>query len=222
MNLNLSADEVLTTTRAVRKRLDFDRPVEDEVIRECLEIALQSPSGSNAQSWLFLVVTDEAKRVALADLYRQSFDSIYRESDLAASVAYGGDDPARIATQDRVMDSASYMADNFHRAPVMVIPCLPMKIDGAANMMASSMLGSILPATWSFMLAARERGLGTSWTTLHLVFEKQAAEILGIPFEEVSQVALIPVAYTKGTDFKPAQREPVESVTYWNTWGERA
>lgn len=222
MNLNLTADEVLTTTRAVRKRLDFDRPVEDEVIRECLDIALQSPSGSNAQNWLFLVVTDDAKRVALADLYRQSFDSIYRNSDLAASVAYSGEDPARIATQDRVMDSASYMADNFHRAPVFLIPCLPMKIDGAANMMASSMLGSILPATWSFMLAARERGLGTSWTTLHLVFEEQAAEILDIPFDEVSQVALIPVAYTKGTDFKPAQREPADSVTYWNTWGERA
>jgi len=222
LNLNLTADEVLTTTRAVRKRLDFDRPVEDEVIRECLDIALQSPSGSNAQNWLFLVVTDDAKRVALADLYRQSFDSIYRNSDLAASVAYSGEDPARIATQDRVMDSASYMADNFHRAPVFLIPCLPMKIDGAANMMASSMLGSILPATWSFMLAARERGLGTSWTTLHLVFEEQAAEILDIPFDEVSQVALIPVAYTKGTDFKPAQREPADSVTYWNTWGERA
>ena len=222
MNLNLTADEVLTTTRAVRKRLDFDRPVEDEVIRECLEIALQSPSGSNSQNWLFLVVTDEAKRRALADLYRQSFDSIYRNSDLAASIAYSGDDQARLATQERVMDSASYMSDNFHRAPVMLIPCLPMKLDGESAMMASSMLGSILPATWSFMLAARERGLGTSWTTLHLVFEEQAAEILGIPFAEVTQVALIPVAYTKGTDFKAAQREPVESVTYWNTWGERS
>jgi nitroreductase len=222
LNLNLSADEVLTTTRAVRKRLDFDRPVEAEIIKECLEIALQSPSGSNSQNWLFLVVTDEAKRRALADLYRQSFDSIYRNSDLAASVAYSGDDAARLATQQRVMNSAGYMSDNFHRAPVMLIPCLPMKLDGESAMMASSMLGSILPATWSFMLAARERGLGTSWTTLHLVFEEQAAEILGIPFDEVTQVALIPVAYTKGTNFKPAPREPAESVTYWNTWGEKS
>lgn len=219
MKLHLSADEVLTTTRAVRKRLDFERPVEDDIIMECLDIALQSPTGSNSQNWLFLVVTDETKRMALAELYRQAW-AIYQDMDGAAANIDTGGDAARAATQERVMGSAGYMAENFHRAPAMLIPCLPAKLDGGPNIMASSLLGSILPATWSFMLAARERGLGTSWTTLHLMFEEQAAEILDIPFAEVSQCALIPIAYTKGTDFKPAPREPASTVTYWNTWGD--
>jgi nitroreductase len=220
LNLNLSADEVLTTTRAVRKRLDFDRPVEPEIINECLDIALQSPTGSNSQNWLFMVVTDADKRMALAELYRQAW-AAYKDMDGSAANIDVGSDVARAATQERVMDSASYMAENFHRAPVMLMPCLPVKLDGGPNMMSSSLLGSILPATWSFMLAARERGLGTSWTTLHLMFEEQAAEVLGIPFAEVSQCALIPVGYTKGTDFKVAPRDPADSVTYWNSWGQR-
>jgi nitroreductase len=215
--LHLGADDVLRTTRAVRKRLDFERPVEDAVLRECLELAVQAPSGSNSQSWRWVVVTDAAKKQALADLYGQAF-AVYKGMDGNAGNVYKGDDGARIEQQGRVMDSAQFLADNMHRVPAMVIPCLPMKLDGAPNLMAAAMYGSILPAAWSFMLAARERGLGTSYTTLHLMFEEQAAAVLGIPFEAVTQVALITVGYTKGTDFKPALREPLDTVVSFNGW----
>jgi nitroreductase len=216
-NLNLSADEVLRTTRAVRRRLDFDRPVEDDVLRACLELAVQAPSGSNSQSWRWVVVTDPEKKAALGALYAQAFD-IYRGMDGNAGNVYKGDDETRIAQQGRVMDSAQYLADNMGRVPAMVIPCLPMRLDGAPNLLAAAMYGSILPAAWSFMLAARERALGTSYTTLHLMFEEQAAEVLGIPYAEATQVALITVGYTKGTDFKPARREPLDTVVSFNGW----
>jgi nitroreductase len=215
--LNLSADDVLTTTRAVRKRLDFDRPVEESVLRECIELAVQAPSGSNSQSWRWVVVTDPAKKEALGSLYAQAFE-IYKGMDGNAGNIYKGDDATRVAQQGRVMDSAQFLADNMGRVPAMVIPCLPMRIDGAPNLMAAAMYGSILPAAWSFMLAARERGLGTSYTTLHLMFEEQAAAVLDIPFAEATQVALITVGYTKGTDFKPARREPLDTVVSFNGW----
>lgn len=215
--LNLSANEVLSTTRAVRKRIDFDRPVEDEVLRECLELALQSPTGSNAQSWQWVVVTDAEKKRALGELYARAFE-MYKGFDGNAANAYTGPDTTRIAQQGRVMDSAQYLADRMGEVPAMLIPCLPVRMDGAPNIMAASLYGSILPGVWSFMLAARERGLGTSWTTLHLLHEEEAARILDIPFAEVTQVALIAVGYTKGTDFKPARREPLDTVLHWNSW----
>ena len=215
--LNLSADEVLATTRSVRKRLDFDRPVEDAVLRECLELALQSPSGSNAQSWQWVVVTEAEKRKALGELYARAFE-IYKGIDQNAANVYQGPDQQRAAQQGRVMDSAQYLADRMGQVPAMLIPCLPVRLDAAPNLMAAPMYGSILPGVWSFMLAARERGLGTSWTTLHLFFEEEAAAILDIPYAEVTQVALIAVGYTKGTDFKPARREPLDTVLHWNSW----
>jgi nitroreductase len=215
--LNLAADELLSTTRSVRKRLDFDRPVDDDVLRECLDLALQAPTGSNAQNWQFVVVTDAQKKKALGDVYRRAFD-IYEQMPQNAAKIYGGSDPTRVAQQDRVMDSARYLADRMGEVPAMLIPCLAMRIDGAPNMAAASMYGSVLPAAWSFMLAARERGLGTSWTSLHLMFEEEAAAIVGIPFAEVTQLALIAVGYTQGTDFKPARREPLDTVVHWNAW----
>jgi nitroreductase len=217
MRLNLSADEVLSTTRAVRKRLDFDRPVEREVLEECLHLALQAPSGSNAQGWQFVVVTDADKRAGLAELYKRSWAG-YADSPRSAARAYTGDDPDRLATQSRVMGSAEYLAHNFERVPVMVIPCHPGRLDGAPAMAQAAVHGSVLPATWSFMLAARERGLGTAWTSLHLAFERKAAELLGIPYDQVTQLALITVGYTKGTDFKPAPRVPLDQVVHWDSW----
>ena len=216
-HLQLSADDVLRTTRAVRKRLDFDRPVEDDVLRECLDLAVQAPSGSNSQNWRWVVVTDPDKKQALAELYVQAFE-IYKGMDGNAGNIYTGADGERVAQQARVMDSAQFLADNMARVPAMLIPCLPMKLDGMPNLMAAAMYGSILPAAWSFMLAARERGLGTSYTTLHLMFEEQAAAVLDIPFAEVSQVALITIGYTKGTDFKPAVRKPLDTVVSFNGW----
>jgi len=221
MKLGLSADDLLSTTRAVRKRLDFDKPVEPEVIKECLEAAIQSPTASNTQMWQWMVVTDPEKRAGLADLYRQGFE-IYSNSDMAASAAAGDVDADRQAQQDRVMTSAQYLNENFHRVPVMLIPILPMKLDGAPAAMSTATLGSILPGAWSFMLAARERGLGTAWTTIHLMFEQQAAELLGIDFENTTQCALITCGYSKGTDFKPAKRPPIETVLHWDEWGGSA
>lgn len=214
--LDLTLDQLLTTTRSVRKRLDFSRPVEQEVIRECLEIALQAPSGSNSQRWHFVVVTDADKRMAIADLYRKGFYA-YRNSGVSNPAQYAHN-PERERTQERIVSSADYLAEHMHEAPVLLIPCIAGRTDGLPGNAQAGVWGSILPATWSFMLAARARGLGTAWTTLHLPYEKEAAEVLGIPYDKVMQAALIPIAYTLGTDFKPAAREPLETVVHWNEW----
>jgi len=214
--LDLTPDELLSTTRAVRKRLDLDRPVPLELVRECVELALQAPSGSNQQGWHFVVVTDEAKRAALGAIYKKAFDVYETLPFAAANLSY--DDPERNATQQRVHASARYLADVMGRAPVLVIPCIEGRVDGMPGVLSASVLGSIMPAAWSFCLAARARGLGTSWTSLHLLHEQEAAEVVGIPHDTVSQVALIPVAYTKGTDFKPAPRKPVTDVLHVDSW----
>jgi nitroreductase len=210
--LDLTPDELLSTTRAVRKRLDLERPVPMEVVRECIALATQAPTGSNRQGWHFVVVTDEAMRAALGDIYARGFD-MYRSMP---SPDY--DDPARAATQDRVRSSAEYLAEVMGRAPVLVVPCIEGRPDNLPNAWSSGLLGSIIPAAWSFCLAARSRGLGTSWTTLHLIFEQEAANLLGIPFDSVAQAALIPVAYTKGTDFKPGPRVDLDQVVHVDSW----
>jgi nitroreductase len=215
--LNLSADEVLRTTRAVRKRMDFDRPIDLGTIQDCLELALQAPTGSNGQQWEWVVVTDPEKIAAIAALYQEGF-AAYLEMDGSVRSIYKGDDPDRIAQQGRVTDSAQYLADNMHRCPALLLPVLPMKLDGMPNFVSASLYAGIMPAAWSFCLAARERGIGTSWTSIHLMFEEQVADILGIPFAEASQIALIAMAYTLGTDFKPAAREPLARSLHVNRW----
>jgi nitroreductase len=215
VHLNLSADDLLSTTRAVRKRLDFDRPVEREVVEECLQLALQAPTGSNTQGWQWVFVTDRAKKQALADIYAENFVE-YRK--IAASNTFDEGD-LRHEQRDRVTSSAEFLVENFHRVPVMMIPCITGNLNKAPTFYAASAWGSILPAVWSFMLAARERGLGTAWTTIHLMYdgERKAAELLGLP-ENVTQAGLFPIAYTIGTDFKPAQRLPLDPITHWNEW----
>lgn len=164
MRLNLSADEVLTTTRSVRKRLDFDRPVEREVLMECLEIALQAPTGSNRQGWQWVFVDDPEKKQALRDIYLPNFLAYAK----LPKPQYDPGDPRR-GRQDAVADSALYLAEHFHRAPVLLIPVLQGRPDASADGAGASFWGSLLPAVWSFMLALRERGLGSAWTTLHLI-----------------------------------------------------
>jgi nitroreductase len=202
-------DHLLTTTRAVRKRLDLERPVEPSVILECLRIAVQGPTGSNAQGWRWVVVTDPAKRAELARIYNEGGADYLRS---AASNTM--DEQTR-----RVYASALKLCDILERVPVHVIPCVKGRADNAPNILSASMYGSVMPAAWNFMLALRSRGLGSVWTTLHLFKEQEAAELLGIP-NDVTQVALIPVGYTTGGDFKPAARPPVEGITYWDTWGD--
>ena len=216
--LDLTPDQLLSTTRAVRKRLDFDTPVPDDVIRDCVRLAMQSPSGSNNMTMQFVVVRDEAKRAAIADIYRSCF-AIYETLDGVYVGSIKKDTEAEQAQQDRVTDSAKYLAETMQHVPALVLACTTGgRLDGAPSIMSASILGNVIPAMWSFMLAARARGLGTVWTTIHLAYEREAAEILGIPYEEVTQAALIPLAYTVGTDFKLARRDPLETMVHWDTW----
>ena len=214
--LNMSPDELLSTTRSVRKRLDFSRPVEPELLNECLELAAQAPTGSNAQGWHFIVVTDPDKRAALGEMYRKGFEIFYGNRE-AAEANLPADDPEYVATTKRVIDSAEYLAEHMGEAPVMLIPCIDVRTDGLNAAIQASIWGSLLPAVWSFMLAARSRGLGPCWTTLHLVHEAEAAELLGIP-DNIMQGALIPVAHTLGLDFKAAPRRDMERIIHHDSW----
>jgi len=210
-----TADHLLTTTRSVRKRLDFSKPVDLAVVRRCLEIAFQAPTGSNAQGWSFVVVTDADKRRGLADLYRKAFELYANNPDLRP--AFSDDDP-RMKQLPRIVDSAMYLAEHLHEAPVLVIPCIEGRVENAGTLAQASVYGSILPAAWSFMLALRTRGLATAWTTLHIMFEQDAAKLLGLP-DHVTQTALFPVAHYTGSDFKPAKRVPSAQLVHWNSWG---
>jgi nitroreductase len=215
--LSLTPDELLSTTRSVRKRLDLSRPVEPELLRECIEVATQAPTGGNNQGWHFLVVTDEAKRRQLAEWYAASFAVMYGNPDAVTS-RLPADDPAYVEATKRVISSAQYLADHLAEVPVHVIPCIEGRTDGLPVAWQAAIWGSLLPAVWSFMLAARARGLGTCWTTLHLTEEKAAAEMLGIP-EHVMQGALIPVAHVLGgTDFKPGARRDLDRIIHHDTW----
>jgi nitroreductase len=208
-------DRLLTTTRAVRKRLDLGRPVERGLVLDCLRIATQAPSGGNSQPWRWLVVDAPEVRARLAELYRRGYGP-YIELQKAARVAAGGDE------DHPILRSSDYLAEHLHEVPVHVIPCLLTRLPerpSPADM--AGFYGSILPAVWSFMLALRSRGLGTAYTTLHLQHEREAAQLLGIP-DTVTQVALLPVAHVTGGGFRPADRKPVEAVTYWNGWRQRS
>ena len=220
--LNLTPDELLTTTRSVRKRLDFSRPVEPELLRECLEIAVQAPTGGNRQTWHFILVTDRQQIQALGEIYRKGW-AIYTKvqqqtyANLAQSKRMT---PERINTLTRVADSANYLSEHMHEVPAMLIPCGYGRadIDGQPAAAQAGWWGSLLPAAWSFMLAARARGLGSCWTTIHLYYEQEAADVLGIPYDKIVQAGIIPVAHTLGTDFKPGARVPLDNILHWDKW----
>jgi nitroreductase len=201
--LPLSPDDLLSTTRAVRRRLDLTRPVGREVIEECLLLALQAPTASNRQDWHFVVVTDRDLREGLAELYRRGAGSYFAGRDLAGKP---------------LLASAYHLVEHLAEVPVLLVPCITGRTEESSTEAQASRWGSIVPATWSFMLAARARGLGTCWTTFHLAHERDAAALLGIPYDEMMQVALIPVAYTVGTDFRPGPRRPLADVVHWDRW----
>lgn len=200
-------DHLLSTTRAVRKRLDLERPVEREVLLDCIRIATQAPTGSNAQTWRFVIVTDPDKRARMAELYRSGGAQYMKWANETA--------PAN-AQAARIMDSAQHLVEIIDQVPALVVPCIEGRVTDIRH--AAAFFGSIHPAIWSFQLALRSRGLGSAWTTFHLQHEEEAAKLLGIP-ADVTQAALLPVAYTLGTDFKPAKRRPVEEITFWDSWG---
>lgn len=208
--LPLSPDELLTTTRSVRKRLDLTRDVPLDVVRDALEVALQAPSGSNRQGWHWLVVTDAEKRKVIGEYYRESYTA-YRNS-----AGYPGAGAEEGSTQARVADSATYLAEKMGEVPVLVIGALEASAElPAANQ--AGLWGSLLPAAWSLQLALRARGLGSAWTTLHLKYEKEIAQLLGVP-EHVRQGVLLPVAYYTGDTFKPAPRAPLDTVLHVDGW----
>jgi nitroreductase len=209
--LSLDPDQLLSTTRAVRKRLDFSQPVPDQLIRECVAMALQAPSGSNQVTMRFVVVRDEKKRQEIGEIYRQVY------AGYKASPAYPGNatgDAERDNAQRRVASSADYLGEHMGDAPVLVLGCN----EGRDRASALAGMGNILPAMWSFMLAARARGLGTAWTSMHRAREQDVADVLGIPYDRVAQAVLTPLAYTRGTDFKPAARPDPDTVIHRDGW----
>jgi nitroreductase len=210
----MTPEELLTTTRSVRKRLDLTRPVPLDLVRRALTMAMQAPSGSNRQTWEWLVVTDAEQRAAIGAVYQKACTA-YLASGGAAGKLFA-DDPARSAVQRRVHDSVAHLADRMGQVPVLVLPCLRTKAPLAAENQAG-LWGSILPAAWSYMLAARSLGLGTAWTTLHLAYEREVADILGLP-ADVHQAALIPTAFYTGDTFKPAPRQPLDEVLHLDRW----
>jgi nitroreductase len=214
MILDLTPDQLLSTTRSVRKRLDLEQPVDHAVVLECLDLALQAPTGSNRQGWHWMFITEPEKKKALADLYKANFIA-YRDG--GARPTYDDAD-TRAQRQSAVTDSANYLADHFHEVPILMIPLIEGRLDNLPAFAAASTWGSLLPAVWSFMLALRSRGLGSAWTTLHLPSEREAAEILDIPFDKYTQGGLFPIAHTIGLDFKPAARIPTDQIVHWNSW----
>ena len=211
--LPLSPDELLTTTRTVRKRLDLTRPVPMELVRESIEVALQAPSGSNKQGWHWLVVTDADQRAAIGTLYAEVGQAYFASSGSAAGQYQ--DDPDRAKVQQRVGDSAAWLAEHIAEVPVFVIPCIEAGTLSAGNQ--AGLWGSLLPAAWSYCLAARARGLGTAWTSFTLAREAEMAQILGLP-DGVRHGALLPTAYYTGETFKPAARQPLDDVLHLDRW----
>ncbi len=208
-----NADLLLSTTRSVRRRLDLDRPVPISLLEECLSVALQAPTGGNIQNWRFILVTNADKREAIAALYRDAW-----ERYLAGQApTYQPDDPRHDA-HPKVVASAQYLADHLHEVPVHLVPCVTPRVDRGPHFWTASILGSVYPAVWSFMLAARSRGLGTTLTTLTLMHEAEVARLLGIP-DTAMQCGLVPVAYFTGDTFRPASRLPLDSVVSHNGWG---
>ena len=204
--LALSPDELLSTTRAVRKRLDLDRPVPLEVVREALAVALQAPSGSNSQGWHWIVLSEAGVKTRVAEFYKRSYRA-YREAMPK---------PATPA-QERIAASSDYLSEVMGQVPVLVIGAITVGAAGLTEGNQAGVWGSVLPAAWSLALALRARGLGTAWTTLHLNYEREVAEVLGLP-ANVRQGVLLPVAYSKGTDFKPGPRADLDAVLHVDGW----
>ncbi|MCU1454714.1 MAG: nitroreductase [Acidimicrobiales bacterium] len=214
MNLDLTPEELLTTTRAVRKRLDLERPVERAVIEDCVRIAQQAPSGSNRQILHFVIIDDAATKTALAAMYARAFDPLHGTPPV--------DYPSGDSREERlpaVLDSALYLRQHMHEVPALVVPVAEGRIDAGDDLAwHAGRWGSVLPGVWSFMLAARLKGLGTALTTVHLAYEEEAADLLGLPYAETTQLGLLPIAYTLGTSFKPASRIDTDRVVHWNAW----
>jgi nitroreductase len=209
--LGLSPHELLTTTRTVRKRLDLDRPVERSVVEVCLGLAFQAPNGSDQQTWNWVLVDDPLTKVAMAEIYRAAL------RDFVNRPRSDRERPPDTPKERRMAESVLYLTEHFHEVPVLLVPTFEGRVEGMGVFWQASRWGSIAPAVWSLMLALRLYGLGSAWTTLHLLREREMGELLGIPATE-TQAGMFPVAYTKGTEFKVADRSASETRIRWNHW----
>ena len=204
-----SVDIALTTTRSVRRRIDWERPVQPEVIERCIDIATQAPTGLNLEAWRFLVLTDPERKLGMAELYRKSFEQM---AELRAEYArQTGTQPPALRKVHRDL------ADRLHEMPALILVCMQGRPDDTLARQVG-FYGSILPAAWSLMVALRTRGLGSTWTSLHLIHERETAKLLGIP-DDVTQTVLLPVGYMRDAVLAPAPRKGAREVTYWNEWG---
>lgn len=217
--MKLDSDEVLATTRSVRRRLDFDRPVPRGVIEHCLELGLQAPNGSNLNAWRWIVIDDPERVAAAAAIYNRGLDDFIASLGEAVGERYAG---AVVPGYERISVSVEYLRENLHRCPALLVPLLPGRVEGLDVFFQASQWGSIVQAVWSFMLALRARGLGSAWTTGHLLRESEMAELLGVPSGHYTQVGLFPIAYTHGTNFKRAYRKPLAEVLGWNGFASLA
>jgi nitroreductase len=217
MEIGLSNRELLTTTRSVRKRLDLERPVERELVQDCLRIAFQAPNGSNQQMWGWVVVDDPATRAAMADIYRAAMDDHIAMMDEHRAKGTGGTYAVQ-ERQQQIGESVYYLRQHLHEVPMLLVPTVEGRLDNQSIFDQASRWGSILPAVWNFMLALRMHGLGSAWTTIHLHRETEMAELLHIPHRRVTQAGLFPIAYTVGTDFRAANRDESDATIRWNRW----
>jgi len=221
----LTPDELLTTTRAVRRRLDLTRPVERSVVEECLDVALQAPNGGNRQRWRWIFVDDPSLKARLAEVYRSTLADYTKRSrsaprtlstpreDVPAPDAAPAPDPALA----RMADSVLYLQDHLHEVPVLMVPVQRGRTEDVDLFAEATFWASITPAIWSFMLALRARGLGSAWTTLTIQREEEVADVLAIP-DGHTHAGLFPIAYTVGSSFRPAARQPAAEVMSWNGW----
>jgi nitroreductase len=220
-----AVDHVLKTTRSVRLRLDLERPVAADLIESAIDVALQAPTGANAQTWRFVVVTDPDKRAAIAELYRKGSER-YLAGDtglscigLSVNQEYAADD-LRQQRMARVVKSAVYLIENVHRVPVHVLLFIEGRFENEDVFTQASMWGSILPAAWSLMLALRARGVASAWTTFTLLYEAEMRKLLGVP-DTYTQAVLLPVAWLTGGEPRAAKRFPAREVTYWEGWDRK-
>ncbi len=201
------ADRLLSTTRTVRKHLDLEREVDVATLLDLIDVAEQAPSGSNQASRRWLIVRDPAMKKELAELYRAVGGDLLRTM---AETPAGGD-----RTTQRVFSSADHLAQNMERVPALVLLTIYGIHDNSGK---PRLFDSVIQSGWSFCLAARARGLGTAWTTMHLERVEDAAAILGIP-PGVTQIALIAVAHSDKDEFAPIKRRPAGEITYFDHWG---
>ena len=200
-------DRLLSTTRSVRRRLDLEREVPEELLLDCIDLAEQAPTGGNQTSRRWLIIRDPDTKAALADLYREAGgDWIVENAERIAGTGH---------RNERTLDSGAHLARNLQHVPAIVLVSIYGEHDSSGR---PGLFDSVIQAAWSFCLALRSRGLGSAWTTLHLGAADRVADLLDLP-EGVTQIVLLPVAWTIGDDFRPAPRRPAREITWFDRWG---